>query len=163
MREGDIHGIFALVLAPFAVHEHSGQASVEQEVIELLNTALGVAEDQSQTRVFAEEQVVTSLALALSFHEHNVLLHVLVCGSSTANTNADVVLGHVLARKTASVTGKGGAEHQVDVICVLIGVFQPCQSMWTKGDRKALAYHHQPSPSPPAQPSRREASRLPHR
>ena len=56
------------------------------------------------------------------FNIVGALDNVVVARADATDTDASVVLGHVLLGKTASLLGKGSREHEVEVVRVLVDV-----------------------------------------
>ena len=100
----------------------SWQALIEQEVIEQVDSGLGITEDDGPGGFHLEEEVVDGIALLVLIDQNDVLADVLMCGTSASNRDTGVVLGQVLAGYLAHVFLKGGREHEIDVVRIFVRV-----------------------------------------
>jgi uncharacterized membrane protein len=96
--------------------------TIVEEIIKQIDLSFGVAKDDRASWFHLKEEVVDRIALLVLVHKHNVLTDVTMRLSSTAYTNADVILGHVLACHLARSLRECSREHQVDVIGVFVCV-----------------------------------------
>ena len=126
VKQIGLHGILTLPLRTPTVDEGGGQLAGEKVVVKHLHAGNGVDEDQSATGLVGKEQVKQSLALGLLRDKDDVLLEVFVSRTGATNTDAEVVLLHVLASEVAATLREGGREHHVKMIGVVVGV-------WKKG------------------------------
>jgi len=114
------NSVFTLALGAIRVDRGGRHTNVVQVVVELVGAALAVDEHDGtggRTRV---QQVEESLALGRGLDIDDVLLDVGVCGASTANADADKVVGEVLLCEIASGSGEGRGEHHVGDVAVLL-------------------------------------------
>lgn len=118
----DLHGVFALKLRTLAVDEDSRQGARIEVVVNLLDTRNTVNEDESATCLFSIEQVDQGIHLGFTVDEDDVLSDILVGGASTTDTDAKVVLRHVLTGELATALGEGSREHHEQVVGVGIGI-----------------------------------------
>lgn len=100
-----------------------GEAHVEEVVVKEVDGGLGAAEDQGTTRLVKRHEIVEGgLALIVGVRLDDQLIDVLVRLTGTADTDAEVVLGHELPSQGASILWKGCREEHVDVVGILIGI-----------------------------------------
>jgi hypothetical protein len=117
------HSILALTLVAIGVDGGGGQATVVQEVVELINSTLGVAEDHGASRLGREQQIEDCIPLLVLVDPDNVLTDVLVSSEALgANTDAVEVLSQVLVRKTTNILRERGGSHHVDVVGIIVGI-----------------------------------------
>lgn len=126
------------MLRTTTVNEGGRQLLVVEEVIKVLDGSDGVTEDHGQSRLHAGEQVIGGLLLGITLHPNDILLHVLVGRACATHTDTNVVLRHILASQATSLFGKSGAEHHVNMVGILVGVWELSQNplkltrMWSQ-------------------------------
>lgn len=109
-----------------------GKITVEQEVVNQVGLPLRIDEDDSATRWHGEEEVIKRLVLCRVLNPDDPLVNVVVRGTGAAYTNADVVLSQVLTSEGAGLLGEGRREHEVDVVGILIVIFEMISVRFTK-------------------------------
>lgn len=112
--------IFTLALGTIRVDRSGGHADVVQVVVELISATLAVDEHNGTGGGTRVQQIEESLALGGWLDVDDVLLNVGGCGSSTADANADKVVGEVLLCEIAGSLGEGRGEHHVGDIAILL-------------------------------------------
>lgn len=121
-KDVSLHGILTLELGALAVHEGCGQATTEEVIVHILTRVSSVDEDESTARLLGVEKVNESVGLGAVVDIDDVLLDILVSGTSATDADAKVVLCHILTGKTATLGRERGREHHVKMVSVLVGV-----------------------------------------
>ena len=115
------HGSLTLPLGSVAVHADTGDSLVEQEIVELISSALVVDEDDGASRRHRVQQVETSLLLQVRLNPDDVLFDVCMGAAGTSNAKTHVVVSQMGPGKVAGRLGEGGREqHVFDVAFLLI-------------------------------------------
>jgi hypothetical protein len=135
----DLQCIFALTLSAVGMDGSRRHTQIVEEVIEIVDTSLGVTENHCPRRWHGEKKVVRGLLLVVLVTPENLfasecatmvrervgiylLLDVAMGGASTADANTNMVDGEVLASKFAHVPTESRREEKITMIAVLIGI-----------------------------------------
>ena len=107
------HGGLSLDLVALAVHRGAWHVILEEEVINLLNSAPRVDKDDGARGRQRLEEVKERLFLQVRLDPDDALLDVLVRTASTANPKANMGIREVRLCEIASALREGGGEEQV--------------------------------------------------
>jgi hypothetical protein len=103
------------------VNSSARHVGVEKVVVNLINSALAVDENDGTSRGSRHEQIEESLTLGMCLHIDHILLDVDVTTTCTTDTNTDVIMSKMLLGEITSDLGKGSREHEVvDVTLLLV-------------------------------------------
>lgn len=139
----DLHGVLTLTWVTIGVDRGGRKALVVKVVVKKVNGRLRVAEDERASGLHGEEKVVDGLTSLVAVDLDDLLANVLVSLTSTTDLDANIVFSHVLASDLASTLWKGGREHHVNMIGILVGVCDNVSGMERSFD-EGQTYHHQP-------------------
>jgi hypothetical protein len=113
--------VLTLPLGTIAVDRHTRKVLVEQEIIQLISSALAVDKDNCTRRRSRQEQVLNRTTLHGRLHKHNILLNIKMGAARTPDSNTDVNVGEVLLGKIPSRLREGSRKQEVlDVTLFLI-------------------------------------------
>jgi hypothetical protein len=135
------HRGFTLHLVPLAVHGSAGHALTEEEVVNLLNRASRVGEDNGPRRRQRLDQVDQRLPLQVRLNPDDVLLDVAVRTASATNPKANMSIREMgFGEIPSTLRERGGKEEVVDIAFLLLcSCVRPCH----RANRKCKTYHRQ--------------------
>jgi hypothetical protein len=135
------HGGLTLNLVSLAVHGSARHALTKEEVVNLLDRASGVGEDDGPRRRQRLDQVNQRLPFQVRLNPDDVLLDVAVRTAGATNPKADMSIREMgFGEIPSTLRERGGKEEVVDIAFLLLcSCVRPCHHL----NRKCKTYHRQ--------------------
>jgi hypothetical protein len=114
------NGILTLLLSTVAMNRSTWDIGIKEEIVELIGRTLAIDEDDGTSRWGRHEQIEESSTLGMGFDEDHILLDVDVTATSTANSNADMIVSKMLLGEVTSNLGESSREHEVGDVTLLL-------------------------------------------